>query len=430
MRLRVCVPACALALLGCVTAAGTAGAAPQHNDGLTIAATPDPVMAGQGVLIYGQLLGAGNGDQPIRLYHHVSGSHRGYTLVAVTTTNTNGYYEFPRPEGLIYTNRDWFGRGPAGAHSRTVHERVMPLVSISASTMNTDTNHRVVFTGHVTPNHRFEQVALQQQIGSSDDWRTLRTTTLIPGSNYYVAYRWRRPGIHDVRVLFRGDRRNVRDASDTVTVDIQQAQRPGFTISSSQPVIPAGGSVTISGTLDQPGTAHPDPDTIVQLWGRTPGDHFVVLADGVTHSDGSYSFNPSGLNTNTVYYVTTMPGTHSPRRRSARLYQGVRNVVTMQTTSASADSGQTVTFTGMVQPDQSGRVIALQMQGGDGDWHTIELAIVQSGSTFTFSWPLGAPGTSAFRARITSDKNDIGSASPPVSVTASAPPASSLPTAS
>jgi hypothetical protein len=382
------------------------------------------------VLIYGRLSGAGNGEQPIRLYHHVSDSHRGYTLVAVTTSDSSGYYEFLRPEGLIYTNRDWFVRGPDGAHSRTVHERVMPLISISASTTNTDTKHRVVFAGHVTPNHRFEQVALQQQIGSSDDWRTLRTTSLAPGSNYFVAFRWRRPGVHEVRVLFRGDHRNIRNFSDSVTVNVQQAQVPGFTISSAEPVIPAGGSVTISGTLDQAGTANPAANTIVQLWGRTPGHRFAVLADGVTHSDGSYAFNQSGLTTNTVYYVATMPGMQSPRRHTALLYQGVRDLITMQTASSNASTGQMVSFTGTVQPDKSGRVIALQMLETDGDWHTVELAIVQSGSTFTFNWTAGAPGTSEFRARLTSDRDNIGGASPPVTVTATAPPASSLPPAS
>lgn len=430
MRVRVCVLACALALLGGLAAAGTAGAAPQHNRGLTIGATPNPVIAAQGVLIYGQLLGTGNGDQAIRLYHHVSGSGRGYSLVAVTTTDPDGYYEFPRPEGLIYTNRAWFVRGPDGAHSRTIHERVMPLISIVASTTNTDTNGRVVFTGHVTPNHRFEQVVLQQQIGGSDDWRTLRATTLLPGSSYFVAYRWRRPGVHDVRVAFRGDRRNIRDASDPVTVDVQQAQTPGFTIGTSHPVIASGGSVTISGILGRSGTASPVAGTIVQLWGRAPDHRFAVLADGVTTSDGSYSFNQSDLTNNTIYYVATMPGTQTPRRRTALLYQGVRDVVTMQTTSANAGLGQTVTFTGTVQPDKTGRVIALQMLGTDGDWHSVELAIVQNGSTFTFNWTGGAPGTNQFRARITSDKKNIGSASPPVSVTATAPPASGLPPAS
>lgn len=423
MRPRICVLACALAVLGSLAAAGIASAAPQHNHALTITAKPNPVIAGEGVLIYGDLLGPDNADQTVSLYHHVIGSSHGYTLVTTTTTGPTGFYEFPRPEGLIYSNRNWFVRGPAGARSRTIHEQVNALVSIAASTTVTDTNHSVVFSGHVIPNHQFEQVFLEQQIGSSDDWTTLRSTTLGPNSDYYVAYRWRRPGVHDVRVVFRRDDRNARGVSDSITIDVEQAQIPGFTINSSHPIVGSGGSVTISGTLDKPGTTTPEPNAMVQLWGSAPDHRFEVLADGVTDDNGDYSFDQSNLTSNTVYYVATMLGTSSPRRHTARLHQGVRDVVNMQSSSTSAAPGQTVTFTGTVLPDKSGRVIALQMLGSDGDWHTIELAIVQHDSTFQFSWTIGSPGTDTFRARITSDEENVGSASKPVSITVTAPPA-------
>jgi hypothetical protein len=431
MRLRVRVLACALAMLGSLAAAGLASAAPRQNNGLTIAATPNPVIAGEGVLIYGRLLGADNGGQTIRLYHHVVGSSRGYTLVATTTTSMNpsGYYEFTRAEGLVYTNRNWFVRGPSGTHSRTVHERVIPLVTITASTTSSDTSHRVVFIGHVTPNHGFERVFLQQQIGSSDDWRTLRSTFLGPGSDYAFAYRWRRPGVHDVRVVFRGDDRNTRGVSDAVTVNIEQAQVPGFTINSSNPIVPYNGMVTISGKLNQSGTSNP---AMVQLWGRTPDHRFTVLADGVTASDGSYSFTQAGLTKNTIYYVATMPLPHTPRRHTAVLYQGVRDMVTMRSSSSSANTDQPVTFTGTVLPDKAGRVIYLQMQkqGEDNDWRTVEVAVVHHDSTFRFVWTTASPGTYTFRARIISDEDNLGSASPPVSITATAPAASTLPPAS
>jgi hypothetical protein len=423
MRLRACALACTLAMLGSFAAAGLASAAPHHNRGVTISVAPNPVSAGDAVVIDGRLLGPGSGNQPIRLYHHVIGSGRpGYTLISTTLTNSSGYYQFIRPGGLVYTNRNWFVRGPGGVHSRTVHEQVIPLVSMVPSTDSTDTNHAVIFAGHVIPNHRFEQVFLQQRIGSSDDWRTLRTTTLDPSSNYFVAYRWRRPGIHDVRVLFRRDARNTRGASDFATVEVQQAQVPGFTIETTRPIVPAGGSVTISGMLDQPGTTTPvSQSTVVQLWGRNPDGHFTVLGDTITGANGSYSFGQSDLTTNTTYFVATMHAAHSPRRHSALLYQGVQDVVTMQVSPTSAVTGQTVTFAGTVQPDKAGRVIYLQKQGEDGDWHTVETGIVAPDSTFQFTYGLGSPASYLFRARVTSDEDNIGSASPPVTVTATTP---------
>jgi hypothetical protein len=187
----------------------------------------------------------------------------------------------------------------------------------------------------------------------------------------------------------------------------------------------------ISGTLDQPGTTTPEQGTAVQLWGRPAhGRHYVVLADGVTGSDGSYSFPQSNLATNTAYYVATMPLSNTTRRQTALLYQGVRDVVTIQSSTSSATTGQTVTLTGTVLPDKAGRVIYLQKLGKDHDWHTVEVGIVRHDSTYQFRWTIGAPGAHEFRARITSDGANVGSASPPVSITATAPPASSLPPAS
>jgi plastocyanin len=431
MRLRVCVLACALTVLGSLAASGLASAAPRHNHHLTIAATPDPVATGDGVLIYGRLLRADSGGQTITLYHHVYGGNPGYQPIGTTQTDGAGYYEFAREENVVDTNRNWFVRGPDGSHSRTVHERVIPLVSISPSSTSTDTSHAIVFTGHVTPNHPLERVFLQQQNGSGDDWRTLRSGRLDAASDYSIAYRWRVPGAHDVRVVFPGDYRNVRGVSDPVTVTIQQAQVPSFTINTSDPIVASGGSATISGVLDQPGTSTPEPSTIVQLWGRTADQrHFAVLADTPTGTDGSYSFTQSGLTRNTVYYVATMRLPHTPRRHTALLFEGVRDMVTMQPSTSTPSVGQTVTFTGTVLPDKAGHVIYLQKQGKNGDWHTVEIGFVRNDATFQFGWTVGSPGTHTFRARITSDEHNVGSASPPVSITATAPSASSLPPAS
>ena len=429
MRLRVCALACALTALGSSLASVPASAAPRHNHHLTIAAAPNPVAAGEGVVIYGRLAG-GTGGETVTLYHHVFGGRPGYRRVGTTTTTSGGYYEFTRAEGVVSTNRNWFVRGPDGSHSRTMHERAVPLLSINASSSSTDTRHPILFTGHVDPNHSFERVFLQQENGSGDDWRTLKSGVLSASSDYAITYRWRRPGVHDLRVVFRGDRRNVRGVSDSVTVNIQQAQVPGFTINSSSPIVSYGGSAAVSGTLDKPGTNTPEPGTVVQLWGRQAGQPFTVRGDTTTGTDGSFSFTQAGLSANAVYYVATMRLPYSSRRHTAHLYQGVRDVLMMQTNTSNASTDQTVVFTGTVLPDKAGHVIYLQKLGTDGDFHTVEVGFVRGDSTFQFRWTIGAPGSHTFRARITSDPNNIGSASQPVSITATAPPASSLPTAS
>jgi hypothetical protein len=428
MRRRIALLPCALTAFGIGATPVLAGAAPRHDHRLTIAATPNPVIAGERVLIDGRLLGAAGAGQPIRLYRHVIGSGQGYRLVGTATTDSSGYYQFTRVDGVVYSNRSWFVRGPGASRSRTVHERAIALVSASASTATTDTSHRVVFTGQVTPDHPFERVFLQEQAGSSDDWKTLTSDQLASSSAYTFAYRWRRPGVHDVRVVLRTDARNLSGASDPVTVNVEQAQLPDFTINSSAPITDAGSPVTISGTLDQAGTTTPQPSTVLQLWGRPARQrHFVVLADASTGSDGSYSFSQTDLSTNTAYFVATMPLPQTARRHSALVYQGVRDVVTLQSSASSATTGQALTFTGTVMPGKAGHVIYLQKRGRDNDWHTVEVRIVRDDSSFRFGWAIGAPGTHTFRARITSDGTNVGSASAPVSITATAPPASSLP---
>jgi hypothetical protein len=427
MRLRFAVLAAAIATLGVTVMAGVSTAAPRHNHHLTINATPNPVIAGDAVLIYGQLNGPDSANQVIYLYHHLDGSGESFTLIGTTRTNSMGFYEFTREDDVVYTNRRWFVRGPGNAHSRTIQELVEPLVSMTASTDSTDTNHPIVFTGSVTPNHRFDRVFLQDQTGSGDDWHTLTSTQLQGDSSYSLAFRWRRPGIHDVRVLVRRDARNIAGASDPVAVNIQQAQAPDFTINTSDPIAPWSSSVTITGVLDQPGTTSPEPQAAVQLWGRSAGARFTVLGNAKTGADGSYQFTEQGLTQNTIYQVRTLRARHVRARRTSLLFQGVQDIVTLQASPSSAYVGQSATFSGTVMPDKAGHVVYLQEQGKDGDWHTIAKQVVRSDSTFEFTWQGGSPGTFSFRARITHDRDNVGTHSPTVSVTETLPSVTSLP---
>jgi hypothetical protein len=427
MRRPFAVLACLVSTLLVAGTASVATAAPSHNRGLTINATPNPIGAGEGVLIYGQLNRRPAAGQTISLYHRV-GTQRKFTFIQRTRTDAFGFYRFTRAEGVVTTNRSWFVRGPRQSHSRTVNERVAALVSIGADTTATDTSHAITFSGLVTPTHRFQTVLLQQQIGASDDWQTIKTGRLDGNSRYSISYRWRVPGAHDVRVVLPGDQRNVRSDSDAVTVTIEQAQVSGFTISSSSSVIPDGATVTISGVLLNAGTTTPQAGTSVSLWARQPaGGSFKKLEETTTASDGSYSFleKPS---TNEIYRVrTTLPA----NRQTAVLFQGVRDVLSLQASSSTASVGGRVLFLGSVTPGKAGHRVYLQRLGSDGDWHAVEVARVRATSTFAFAWVFGKVGVHRFRARIFSDPRNVGGHSDPVSITvAGAAPNSQLPPAS
>jgi hypothetical protein len=429
MRLRFAVLASVLTALSAVALPSVVSAAPKHNDGLTINAAPRQVIAGEGVLIYGQLVGSDVAGQTVRLYHRVALAPR-YTLIGTTTTDSHGFYEFTRAEGVVTTNRSWFVRGPDGSHSRTIHEVVSALVSLTPSTTSTDTRHPVVFTGHVYPDHAFERIALQVQSGTSDNWHTIRSGFTNGASNYRIAYRWAVPNTRNVRAVFVGDRRDVRSSSDPVTVTVQQAQVDGFTINTAEPVIDYLGSTSISGVLSQPGSpGTPDAGVVVTLLARTARTgRYQAVATETTGSDGGYSFANLPPAHNTEYVVRT---TLAPKRHSAYLFEGVRDAVTAAPSSTSSSVGSTITFSGQILPGKDpGDVVYLQRLGKDGDWHTVKLGFVNALSAFSIPWTLGNAGTDTFRIRVLGDRANIGGVSSPMSVTvAPAPSPAALPPA-
>jgi hypothetical protein len=427
MRLRFTVLALLLTALvaGVIPAVGSA--APRHNHGVTINAIPHSILAGEDALVYGHLKGGTVSNQPIVLYQHLGGFRGGYVPVGSTHTDSRGFYEFT--ESNVSTNRSWFTRGPGNSHSRTVFERVAALVTPPTTSSSTiDTNHRVVFTGSVTPAvHPFDRVLLQQQVNGSDDWRTLKVARLDRDSTYAIPYRFRVPGERDLRVVFRGDRRNTRGVSDSTTITVEQGQVSGFTINTSDPVITYGSSAQISGVLDQPGTTTPEPNTPVKLCSRSATEsRFTCTQVAATGSDGGYSFTVTPP-VNELYQVrTSLP----PKRHTAVLFEGVKDIVTLTASSTTSTVNGTVTFNGTVTPDKAGHVIYLQRLGKDDDWHTVEVRIVKSDSTYQFSWTFGATGSKEFRTRILSDKRNVGAASPPVTIAVGPAPASALPPAS
>src|ERR1700730_14624820 len=94
MRLRLAVPASLLVALAFAVVPSVGSAAPKHNHGLTINATPNPIVSGDAVLIYGQLNIRHPRNRLIVLFHRVDATH--FTPVSVTHTNAFGFYQFTR----------------------------------------------------------------------------------------------------------------------------------------------------------------------------------------------------------------------------------------------------------------------------------------------------------------------------------------------
>jgi hypothetical protein len=431
MRPRFAVLAVLVSALAFVSVPAIASAhGPRHNRGLTIAATPNPITAGDSVLIYGRLKGPDPANQWVYLYHKVNPAH-GFSFIGRRKTDQFGFYDFVRPDGIVTTNREWFTSAPGspGVHSRTVYERVYASVTLGSAASTGTTNQPIVFTGSVTPNHAGERVFLQEQGSTSgNSWHTLKSGLIGPGSNYSIPYRFRVPGGYTLRTLFRRDARNIASVSAPYNVTVQQTEVPGFSINTSQAVIQYGQAATISGTLDLVGTTTPDPNVSVTLWGRTAFAPFHTIGTPVeTDNNGDYSFSVSPSN-DTVYQVRT---TFTPpkHRVTALLFEGVQDVISTNPVPATATVGQHITFTGSVSPDKAGHVIYLEALGADSVWHIAKVSSVRNDSTYSFGWTFGYPGTKEFRVVVPGGPDNVGAASSPQTIVVSLPPTSQLPAA-
>ncbi len=422
-RLATLAVGCTLAITGAAVAqassnptangAGKSGLGlPSAGSHLTIHAQPNPDVTGSPVIIFGQLRGANDAHQTITLWHRLA-RQLVFTPIQQVTTDANGFYDIPRAEGVVDTNREWFVSAN-GHRSRVVRERVYAEVTLNGPATAL-TNHLVVFTGTVTPNHAFQRVQLQQRVGDAgDDWSNIRGATGVigPGSGYTILWRFRTPGARTLRVVLRADRRNIRSTSAPLDIAIQQAQNPKLTLTASANPIDIGSSVTLSGTLAGPAAGN----VTVKLWGHIAHHRYAVLATTTTDSGGAYSFTQTPTN-DTVYRVT------AAARRSAQVFEIVRDAVTV-TQTGTAVVGQTVTFAGTVAPSKVGHVIYLEALGADGDYHVIQIGSVGAGSAYSLAYVLQSPGVQTYRVAIPGGPYNAGGHSTAVTLDVQPPPPS------
>ena len=221
---------CALAATAAVPASASAASHPVHNDGLTIASTPDPNVAGAGVLIYGQLKGSDVAGQTVHLFHRINPAAQ-FTLISTTTTNQYGFYEFTRAEGVVVSNRNWYAVGPNGSHSRTIHELVNSTLTMSESASATTTGEAITFAGSVYPAHPDQKVYIQEQSSNSgDSWHTVASGRTNAASAFSIGHAFRTAGDYTLRAYLPADDRNIAGSSDASTLSVQQKQVPSFTI--------------------------------------------------------------------------------------------------------------------------------------------------------------------------------------------------------
>jgi hypothetical protein len=487
--LRPAVWLAALALGGLATLA-PAGASANRIDRplggphvITIHALPNPIVAGDPVVIFGRLFGRNRGDRLVVLHHRAAGGF-GFVPVQTTTTDSTGAYEFARADGHVDTNREWYVAS-AGAVSRDVTERVMGLVTVTAtgpngqpepdgSVLYTGKGYVYTFAGNDYPGLPGARVLLQRQAanGGMNRWATIGRGTLDPSGNYSISHSFVIPsssgGDANVRIVVPNDGRNIASPSQALSYEIEQTQNPALTIVPSSYIILEGAGDTING-VDAAGMGQ-----LLTLYAHGDRERFQPIATTVTGAGGAYSFPVTPVN-NTYYKVTSSSvisgrrsagptgdsgptgptgssgssgptgpsgssgssgssgttGTTGSNARhatvSAVAFVGVRVVLTLQTTPTTIKQGQSVTFSGSVNPDETGRNIYLERLNATGsEWHIIATGVVGANSQYSLSWSFYEIGAETVRIAMVGSPENQGNATPPVTVTVNPVPAATL----
>jgi hypothetical protein len=281
----------------------------------------------------------------------------------------------------------------ASAHRHRHHHpvRIAATVSLDQPAGELTTAAPIAFAGTVSPANAGHRILLQRQTAlSGDRWVAVDGGFVRADGGYTIVHRFRVPGDRTLRTLLAPNRRTLRSPSSPISITVQQLQVAGFTIASSAQPIDFGQSVTIAGTLT--GGA----DASVTLFARDEWrGRLHPIATTTTDATGAYSFVQAPPR-NTAYQVRV---TTDPQRRTARLFQGVRDVVSIVPSTTTATVGDVVTFSGIVQPSKSGHAILLQRLDG-GVWRTVAVARVGDGSSYAIPFALAAAGTAQYRTLV------------------------------
>jgi phospholipase C len=102
-------------------------------------------------------------------------------------------------------------------------------------------------------------------------------------------------------------------------------------------------------------------------------------------------------------------------------------VLTLQTTGTTINQGQSVTFSGSVNPDETGRNIYLERLNAAGNqWHIIAAGVVGANSQYSLSWSFYEIGTETVRVAMVGSPANQGNATAPVTITVNATPVAAL----
>lgn len=135
----------------------------------------------------------------------------------------------------------------------------------------------------------------------------------------------------------------------------------------------------------------------VTLYERSsfPTGGFTAVGTATTNESGIYSLSTGAVASNSQFYVAADEAQSG--KREVRVSAQVTVVGPPETTQLI--TGEKVTFTGAVSPDEVGAIVVLQRQNsvtGD-EWHRIEASVVKAHGVYSISHVFRVPGASNIR---------------------------------
>ncbi|HSZ14577.1 MAG TPA: hypothetical protein VK790_11150 [Solirubrobacteraceae bacterium] len=429
IKLTVAIVAAAASLMLASAAASARVAherhAHRHGAGchVTLNVAPRLVTSGESVLAFGRLRCASAGEeanQTVTLYQS-SVTAPGFGVAGTTTTDVNGYYQVTASD--LTTNSVFYvtaGTAQSGHRGVRVAAQVTlsgPPEGVVPTSLRTGRHNSVTFTGAVSPADGGAMVVLQRQNAiKGNEWHRIGFGVVSKEGSFTIPHTFVVAGDANIRVVVRSGKRNVASPSNVLGYEIVQAQNPQLTIESSANPISYGQTATISGTVAGAANAS------VQLLARsaqTAG--FTQVGEAKTDGSGHYTFAPQTPLVSTFYRV------QGTGKKSAVLYEGVKYVLTAGASATTVQSGQALTFSGTVTPDETGHVIYLERENAAGTgFHVIEVGTVSAGSTYSIAHTFYNVGTSVVRIKIPGGPLNGTTDSTPFTITVTPTPSASL----
>jgi hypothetical protein len=396
-----------------------------HNGNcrLRIQAAPRFLQAGEAAEVSGTLLCSPQtvvSGQAVTVYEHSAGVP-GRHVAGSTTTDSSGNFKVATPP--LSTNSTFYAVIGA-AHSSHRAVKVAPKVTVSgppdgaqlltgAGAHNPPLNV-VRFSGTVSPSDAGAKVALQREntVGV-EEWNLIARGVVDHEGNYVIVHRFAVPGDANIRVVVRPSATNAAAASEPLSYEISEAQKPGLLIETSADPLAYGSSVTFSGT-----TASGAGTTLTLLARTRAQKAFAPVATTVSAGGGKYSFAPQTPLQNTLYEVS------GAGRTSAIVFEGVKYALTAEASASSVGLGQPLTFSGTVTPAVAGHPIYLQALNPSGvNYHVAQVGLVGTDGKYSITHTIYNPSFSQrkFRIKVPGDPQNQGVASPAFTIAVTLP---------